>query len=993
VMWYQVDERDEDVATCFHYLSLTSAQLDLPEPESLPRYSPEYARGLTAFARSFFGALFAALPERAVLVFDNYQEVPEDAALHQVMQMAVEELPIDCQMIIISRHLPPPAYMRLQANQRLGILGQAQLGFSEDEAFALLKLRGHDLTDGAELKSWLAINRGWAAGLVLYSEWARLGQTELGRIDSLGSEAVFDYFAGEIQARVATQDARFLARSALLPVMKPTLAAELTGIADAGEILDRLHRRNSFTTRYDGPSVAYEFHPLFRQYLLKELERTHDQAALAELRHAAADLLARDGQIEAAMDLLVKARRWRRMGALLCQHSIELINHGRHRLVENWLTQFPDEAFDSEPWLAYWRGACRLFESAAESQAWMERAYYGFKATRQVDGICRAWCGVCRAIRFTWGDYSLFDPWIEELEALLDENPQLPSPAVECEVLLNAVAALHWRDPIHPRMQEWAARAPVLADASGDLCLQVAAHGWAAFFVFFYDEVPEASHRVRHLESLLKHPVGDPFINIFGHFVVGLYAYAIGCSEQAAAIFYNQMEHAHALGLLTWDVTLYVWYGFARLAQGDVKGAEEASDRLVNHPAIQGAFGAHFYHEFCTALALEQGRTEQAMNHAQAALAAAGRAGSPYMKAWALGTVAQVEVTAGGGCAAEYLDAALKASRRLGARWGEAQMRMSHALYVCQHESREQATFALQEAMDLIRAQTLLHFGYAPKLARLFAVRALERGVGADYAHKILAAHPNAQDTVPPAHLEAWPWVLKVYTLGPFRLLRHGVPVTFGRKPPRRPLEVLKALIAMGGREVPEARILESLWPDDEADSARNSFSTALNRLRKIAGHDLIRLEGGKLSLDASRCWVDVWAFENLLARADEGTLRQAVGLYQDKFLAEDAEAPWSMRMRDRLQGRYAEAVARLAETYQKAGNHEGAVALFKQGLITDELREDFYQGLMRSYVALGKPEEARQAFEFCKRRLSIRLNRKPSATTVGLFESIETPK
>ena len=67
-------------------------------------------------------------------------------------------------------------------------------------------------------------------------------------------------------------------------------------------------------------------------------------------------------------------------------------------------------------------------------------------------------------------------------------------------------------------------------------------------------------------------------------------------------------------------------------------------------------------------------------------------------------------------------------------------------------------------------------------------------------------------------------------------------------------------------------------------------------------------------------------------------------------------------------------------------------MALFKQGLNTDELREDFYQGLMRSYVALGKPEEARQAFEFCKRRLGIRLHRRPSATTVGLFESIGTP-
>ncbi len=54
-----------------------------------------------------------------------------------------------------------------------------------------------------------------------------------------------------------------------------------------------------------------------------------------------------------------------------------------------------------------------------------------------------------------------------------------------------------------------------------------------------------------------------------------------------------------------------------------------------------------------------------------------------------------------------------------------------------------------------------------------------------------------------------------------------------------------------------------------------------------------------------------------------------------------------------------------------------------------DELREDYYQGLMRSYIALDRPEEARQAFAFCKRRLAIQLNRKPSAATEALLEVI----
>jgi LuxR family transcriptional regulator, maltose regulon positive regulatory protein len=990
VAWYQIDERDEDVATCFHYLSLAVVGLDAAEPADLPRYSPEYARGLTAFARSFFGSFCAALPERATLVFDNAHAVGDDAALHQIMQVLVDELPVDCRVIIISRHLPPPAYVRLQANQRLAILERAQLSFSEDEALALLGLRGHDVNDAAGLQSWLAITQGWAAGLVLYSEWARLGQAEFGRLESPGTEAVFDYFAGEIQSRLAEADARFLAESALLPVMKPALAAELTGFAAAGELLGRLHRRNTFTTRFDGPTVAYEFHPLFREYLLKELARTHEEPALVELHAKAADLLARDGQVEAAMDLLAQASRWPEMATLLRRHGAEMINHGRHQLIGQWLMRFPDELFDEEPWFAYWRGACLIFKSAADSETWMRRAFYQFKHSGQVEGIYLAWCGVCRAIRFTWDDYSRFDPWIEELETLLDTFPEFPS-RLECEVLVAAVAALQWRNPMHPRRGEWIARALSLADASGDFRLRANAYARAAFFALIYDQVPSATKRIPHLQRALGPRLDDPFVDIEGRYVIGLHAYATGDVEQAAAIFESSIEQAHALGLSAWDVILYSWYGLARLVQGDMESALRARARLESDAAIQGAYGAYFYHKFCADIAVEQDEPAQAMQHTQAALAAAEQAGSHFMRAWAITTLALLRVLRGEADAGDDLDAALATSRGLGSYWLQTAALINKALHATEHETPEDARRALQKAMGAMRAQTLLHLGYAPKPVRLFAARALEYGVDPEYAQRILAANPGAAGTVPPVHLEAWPWELKVYTLGPFRLVKQGAPVTFGRKPPRRPLEVLKALIAMGGQAVPEHRIVDALWPHDEADAARNAFSTALNRLRKIVGHELIKLEGGKLSLDPRQCWVDVWAFEALLARTySEQALRQAVELYQDKFLAQDEEASWSISTRDRLQERYAGVVTQLAKAHQSAGDHEGAVALFRRGLATDELREDFYQGLMQSYLALHKLEEARQAFEFCKRRLGIRKNRKPSAATLALFESID---
>jgi DNA-binding SARP family transcriptional activator len=493
------------------------------------------------------------------------------------------------------------------------------------------------------------------------------------------------------------------------------------------------------------------------------------------------------------------------------------------------------------------------------------------------------------------------------------------------------------------------------------------------------------------LQRLLAGGLDDPFVVIQAYFVAGLHAFATGHAAQAATIFRERAEQARGLGLFAWDLPLQAWSGFSRLVLGDLEGAGQARDALKNHPGSHGAYGAHYYHQLSAAVALEQGDLAQATHFALEMAAAAERAGSPFMDAWAQTTLAAVEVTKDGHRAPEYLDAALDACGRLHASWAEAGVLISRALYACRFDGADQARRALQAAMTLMREQTLLHMGYAPEHLRLFAAKALEFGVDADYARKILEANSGTGRRAPPAHLEAWPWALKIYTLGPFRLVKHGVPVTFGRKPPRRPLEILKALIAMGGRDVPETRILDALWPDDEADAARNAFSTALSRLRRIAGRDLVRLEGGKLSLDTTRCWVDARAFETLLERATEpNALRQAVELYQDKFLAEDAEAPWSMPMRERLQSRYAEALAQLAVAHQKAGDHEGAAALFKRGLAMDELREDYYQGLMRSYLALNRPEEARQAFEFCKRRLGIHRNRKPSAATVAPYESID---
>src|ERR1700677_267920 len=107
----------------------------------------------------------------------------------------------------------------------------------------------------------------------------------------------------------------------------------------------------------------------------------------------------------------------------------------------------------------------------------------------------------------------------------------------------------------------------------------------------------------------------------------------------------------------------------------------------------------------------------------------------------------------------------------------------------------------------------------------------------------------------------------RVHVLGRFRLLTGDAPITI---PPRlrKPRELLQALIAFGGTEVSAGVLIDALWPDSEGDAAYHALESALYKLRHLLGsRDALRMEGGKVSLNRDRLWVDMWDFDAELQR------------------------------------------------------------------------------------------------------------------------------
>jgi two-component SAPR family response regulator len=250
---------------------------------------------------------------------------------------------------------------------------------------------------------------------------------------------------------------------------------------------------------------------------------------------------------------------------------------------------------------------------------------------------------------------------------------------------------------------------------------------------------------------------------------------------------------------------------------------------------------------------------------------------------------------------------------------------------------------------------------------------------------------------------------ISIFSLGRFSLLVDGKPAEFGRKVPRRPMELLKVLVAAGGRDVSTTTLMAALWPDAEGDVAKRSFDTTLHRLRKLIGDDrVLVLREGKLSLDSESCWVDVWSFErllgqsrNLLVRDVSGkefdNLKQLTGsltrLYQGHFLAREELTHWSVSMHERLRSKYIHHLVEVGRYLEKHGHWEQAIDCYREGIDVDDLVEVFYQRLMICYLQTRRFSEGLSVYRRCSQVLSISLGLQPEPETVSLFQSLKSAR
>ena len=304
----------------------------------------------------------------------------------------------------------------------------------------------------------------------------------------------------------------------------------------------------------------------------------------------------------------------------------------------------------------------------------------------------------------------------------------------------------------------------------------------------------------------------------------------------------------------------------------------------------------------------------------------------------------------------------------------------------------------LREALGAARAIDwyALFFVLPAIAARLFEA-ALERDIEREFVTKAIRSRQLAP---PDPTSERWPWAVRIRALGSFAIEREDTAIAIERKAQKKPLELLKALVAAGGDGVAREKIALALWPDPDAD-ALVAFDVTLSRLRKLIDVDgALLLADGKLSLNRRIVWCDTVTFELLcerlagaLAAADAAAIERLAdaifALHRDKLFGDEPAAPWSVAMRERLALRFNRVVSEVGAWRESRGEWRAAIACYERGLAQQMLAEPHYRGLMRCHQALGEPTEALLAFRRCRDLLSMILGVKPSAETELLHRRI----
>ena len=939
------------------------------------------------------------VPDYTLLVVDDYHLLDASQDARRTMEALLARLPAHIHVALLTRSVPVLDTSRLVVENQVAALGPRDIAFSDDELALFLRRRYGIEPDPhlvAEVRRW---TEGWVTGLILAmpSLPSMAEQNPSQRAQALiatltgarrGGVPLHDYLASTLLARLEEEDRDVLMAAALPDACNTALLDEVLDRPSpwpgSWSTLSRLERGGLPLSRDETDPSIYRLHALLRQFLRAYLEKADRSRHDALHRRWTEVSESRDDPV-AALGHALSARWWDRAADLLETHGEEWIDRGRWSLVGESLTALPNAVVEQRPRLLL----CAARQSYVEGRLAMaveqaRRAFFGARAVGDDMGEARA--------LLLEGLATLSSGQAEEAHQLclhaIEHEWVQSDPLLRAESFryLGAVEGIRGLAGTAIGHLEQALEQYEVLGRVWDIWTVLTNIGVACEQIGQMDRATRSHSRALEIARQLGDParVGRSLSNL------GVLWFYGGRIDEADKLFREAIDAAGRVGqrsqhtracinladvlrvkhqlddALTWcraaaeDAPQSLdprELGLALVAQASIH-LEQGDAALADSTARR-------------ALAMASGGLEDLSGHASAILAGVALAEGRRKEAAALLATAREAARETNNKALQaraYLWSGLLAHGQR--RWGEAITAVRIAADAAERLGGP-AVLALDGTIMAPLLKMAAGRGVAPGLLE-GALRLLDRQAAGDVRESLApAAEPLPLPTV------------SLRLLGPFTLAIEGRQVEDDLPAGTRVRELF-VYLALHPDGLRREEISAQIWAEMESGSETSLMYTTIHRVRHALFPELVvseRVNGteGIFGINpAVRLDVDVRRFEERLREAAthgatveqrREALEAAVGTYSGPFFRE-CYSDWAERLRRRLERRYTDTLAQLAELEWKAGEIQTCLDWCQRLLEVEPLDEDVHYRMLECYERLGESLAALLHFRRYRREL-----------------------
>ncbi|NMC47213.1 MAG: tetratricopeptide repeat protein [Chloroflexi bacterium] len=371
IAWLMIDENDNDPVRFIEYLFHSFYDHGYTKLES---FLKEHKKSFTGNFRQDMDILLNGIlssSEDVIIVLDDYHHI-HTAAIHDLMNYMIENLPNNAHMIISTRADPPFNLPNWRVRDYLCEIRRADLCFTMSEALEFFNDSLGQFFTRKNARILTSKTEGWIAGMQLAVSAIHSLHDQYSVdlfIDSFRgtNRYILDYLLEEALKNLPEEYRTFLLTTSLLDKICASLCDHILHWDKSQQVIEYLETNNLFIIPLDDQRTWYRYHHLFDDLLQSQLDKV-DKDRIIKIYQAAAEWFEDHQEYNEAIDNYLHAGDVASAERLIQLQSAHTLNLGQFTTFVNWSHRLPQDVLFSNPMLCTYYAIALILQGSSDHE-------------------------------------------------------------------------------------------------------------------------------------------------------------------------------------------------------------------------------------------------------------------------------------------------------------------------------------------------------------------------------------------------------------------------------------------------------------------------------------------------------------------------------------------------------------------------------------------------------------------------------------------------